>query len=97
MNRLALALLLVLPSTALAKEATARFAYTGWKCAACAGKVEKKAKTLKGVGKATATLDVLTVVYDDAKTSPDALAKALVLEGFTFRPLTTTTAADPSR
>ncbi len=78
---------LFLAATASAKEATARFRYTGWKCAACAGKVERAARGIKGVKKATATLDVVTIVYDDEKTDLSTLA----LDGFTFTPLTTGT------
>lgn len=92
MRTLAL-LLLLLPATAIAKETTARFRYTGWKCAACAGKVEKAARAIKGVKKATATLDVVTLTYDDTKTTTDALSKSLVLDGFTFTPVVTGTSS----
>lgn len=67
-----LAILAALP--AAAAEKTARLDYTGWFCARCGPKLEKALKKTKAVKSATATLDRVTVVFDDRFLDLETLA-----------------------
>lgn len=53
---------------------------SGMVCSACAGTVERAAKKIAGVktAKASRPKDVAEITYDPTKTSPDAIAKALM-------------------
>lgn len=79
-----LALLLALslvPVLACAAEQTATFDYSGWHCARCGPKIEQALTKTKAVKSATATLDRVTVVYDDRFTDPDKLAALIEAAG----------------
>ena len=81
MKRLLLAIAFALPATASAKEVTWALDYTGWHCARCGGRIEASVEKLKGVKSATATLDRVTVTFDDAKTNLDAIKAAITGAG----------------
>jgi copper chaperone CopZ len=79
---LALLLLAVfVPVLAGATEQTATFDYTGWHCARCGPKIEQALRKTKAVKSAIATLDRVTVVYDDRFTDPDKLAAMIEAAG----------------
>lgn len=68
---LGIAIALLLPATAAAKEIEVKIRFTGWKCGFCSAKVEKSVREVEGVRKAKVDKDRMTVVFDDevAKTS----------------------------
>lgn len=78
---LALCAMLALPLAARAAEQTATFDYGGWHCARCGPKIETALRKTKAVKTATATLDRVTVVYDDRFTDPDKLAAMIESAG----------------
>jgi len=75
---------LLLAGVSLAKENTAQFKVTGMYCAACQMSIEKALKKTAGVK--TVSVDwkqgSATVVYDDATTNPQQLAKVIQRKGF---------------
>jgi copper chaperone CopZ len=74
----------LLPNIAIAKDATATLAVTGWHCGSCSSKTEAALKKVKGVKSAKAHSDKNTVevAYDDSKTNEAALLKAVKSAGF---------------
>ena len=62
------------PGLAHAAEKTATFDYAGWHCARCGPDIEKALRKTKAVKSASASLDRVTVVYDDRFTDLDKLA-----------------------
>lgn len=74
-------LAMLTPALALAAEQTATFEYSGWFCARCGPKIEQALRKTKAVKHATATLDRVTVVYDDRFTDPDKLAAMIEAAG----------------
>lgn len=81
-RRRAMWLLLALaPGTASAAEKTATFDYSGWHCARCGPGIEKALRKTKAVKSANATLDRVTVVYDDRFTDLDKLAAMIEAAG----------------
>lgn len=80
--RLLLLLLLALaPGFAAAAEKTATFDFAGWHCARCGPDIEKALRKTKAVKSALATLDRVTVVYDDRFTDLDKLAAMIEAAG----------------
>jgi copper chaperone CopZ len=78
------ALALCCSSAALAEVKTETLKVSGWKCDKCPGKTEAKLKELKGVESATAdrAKGQVVVKYDDSKTKPADLEKAVASSGF---------------
>jgi copper chaperone CopZ len=83
-----LAVSLLAPAAAFAKDATSTFNVSGWHCGSCSSKTEAALKKVKGVKTVTADSDKGTVVvaYDDAKTSEKALQAAIKSSGFEGTP-----------
>ncbi len=77
-------LMLVSCSVAHAKEAQLTLHVSGWHCAMCPAKTEASVKKVKGVQQAQADFDkkTLAVTYDDEKTGPKKIEKAVVKAGF---------------
>jgi mercuric transport protein len=84
MKKIVLALVLLTPGIALAKDATATFSVKGWHCGGCSAKTESALKKVEGVKTVTADDEKNTVViaYDDSKTNEKALADAIKKSGF---------------
>ncbi len=80
----ALFMILASCSTASAKEVNLTLRVSGWHCAMCPGKTEASVKKVKGVREAQADFDkkTLAVTYDDRKTGPKKIEKAVVEAGF---------------
>ena len=78
---LAIAATLAVSGVASAAEQTATFDYGGWHCARCGPKIEVALRKTKAVKSASATLDRVTVIYDDRFTDPDALASLIESAG----------------
>ena len=57
---------------------------TGMTCGGCTSKVTKALKALPGVGDVSVSLAVgeATVLYDEARTSPDQIKRAVTSAGF---------------
>ena len=72
---------LLLAAPAIAAEKTARLDYTGWFCAKCGPKLEKALTKTKAVKSATATLDRVTVVFDDRFLDLDKLTSMIEAAG----------------
>jgi copper chaperone CopZ len=79
--RVLVLLALFAPALVGAAEQTATLDYTGWHCARCGPKIEQALRKTKAVKSATATLDRVTVVYDDRFTDPDKLAAMIEAAG----------------
>ncbi len=64
--------------------ATTEFKVTGMKCGGCEKSVQEAADAVSGVlaSKAVAKTGAVEVEYDPAKTSPDAIQKAIAAAGF---------------
>ncbi len=71
-------------STASAKEANLTLRVSGWHCAMCPAKTEAAVKKVRGVQDAQADFDkkTLAVTYDDGKTGPKKIERAVVKAGF---------------
>ena len=84
MKKIILALILLAPATAFAKDASATFDVTGWHCVGCPTKTETALKKVKGVKKVATDLDknTVTVAFDDNKTSSKAIQYAIKSAGF---------------
>lgn len=80
-RRALLFLLIAAPSFAVAAEKTATFEYGGWHCARCGPDIEKALRKTKAVKSAIASLDRVTVVYDDRFTDLDKLAAMIEAAG----------------
>ena len=80
------ALLVVLaPLSVFAKDATTTLKVSGWMCDGCPAKTKTALKDVPGVK--TVSVDkaknTASVTYDDAKTKPADLEKAVAAAGFT--------------
>ena len=84
MKKIVLALVLLTPGIALAKDATTTLAVKGWHCGGCSAKTESALKKVDGVKNVTADDEKNTVVvaYDDSKTNEKALIDAVKKSGF---------------
>lgn len=84
MKKLVLALVLLTPGIALAKDATTTLNVKGWHCGGCSAKTETAVKKVNGVKTATADDEKGTIViaYDDAKTTEKALIDAVKQVGY---------------
>ena len=80
----ALFMILATCSVARADEAQLTLHVSGWHCAMCPGKTVASVKKVKGVQEAQADFDkkTLAVTYDDRKTGPKKIEKAVVASGF---------------
>ena len=78
------AAVLSLSSVALAKEVTSTLKVSGWHCAACSGKTESELRKVSGVktAKADRKAGSVTVTYDDATATPQALEQAVATAGY---------------
>ena len=70
-----------LASPALAAEKKAALDYSGWHCAKCGPKLERALTRTKAVKSAIATLDRVTVVFDDRFLDLDQLATTIEAAG----------------
>src|SRR5215813_9306197 len=84
MKKIVLALVLLTPGIALAKDTTSTFNVKGWHCGGCSSKTESAVKKVEGVKTATADDEKGTIViaYDDAKTNEKALVDAIKKVGY---------------
>jgi copper chaperone CopZ len=75
---------LLLASTALAADQTAKFKVTGMYCNACQTKIQHALNKTDGVKSATVDLDAgsATVTFDDAKVKPEQIIKIIEKEGY---------------
>jgi len=78
------ALVLASSSAVLAATKTDTIKVSGWNCEKCPAKTEAKLKAVPGVQSASADREKNQVVvkYDDAKTKPADLEKAVADSGF---------------
>ena len=75
-------------STAFAGERTITFAVDNMTCASCPYIVKTSMAAVPGVAKVTVSFEAktATVTFDDAKTTPDAIAAASMNAGYPARP-----------
>ncbi|MES2683579.1 MAG: heavy-metal-associated domain-containing protein [Pseudomonadota bacterium] len=71
---------------------------TGMTCGSCVSKVTEALKSVGGVGEVTVSLPnhAATVQYDETRTAPDQLAKAVIAAGYEVG-ATDTTAPQPAK
>jgi Cu+-exporting ATPase len=72
----------------LAAETTTIFKVTGMYCDACQTKIQQALKKTDGVKSAAVSLDrgTATVIYDDAKVTPDRIVQIIEKEGYKAEP-----------
>ena len=82
--RLSMLALLVLASTASASEHTVKFSVPGMTCPLCPITVRTAIGKVPGVKSVTTDFDAksATVIFDDAKTTPQAIAEASANAGY---------------
>lgn len=87
---LILGAILVNGGSAMAAVRTMTFAVENMTCASCPYIVKKTLASVPGVSKVDVSFEkkMAVVTFDDAKTTPDALAAASARAGFPARPLT---------
>lgn len=87
MRSLAVALFLLLTAPASAAERTVTFAVENMTCATCPLTVKTALKRIDGVKDVKVDFDkkTATVVFDDAKTTREAIAEASRVAGFPAR------------
>ena len=76
-------------STAFAGERTITFAVDNMTCASCPYLVKSSMEGVLGVAKVAVSFraKTATVIFDDAKTSPDAIAAASMNAGYPAHPV----------
>ena len=76
-------------STAFAGERTITFAVDNMTCASCPYIVKSSMEGVPGVAKVAVSFraKTATVIFDDAKTNPDAIAAASMNAGFPAHPV----------
>jgi len=76
-------------STAFAGERTITFAVDNMTCASCPYIVKSSMEGVPGVAKVAVSFraKTATVIFDDAKTSPDAIATASMNAGYPAHPV----------
>lgn len=76
-------------SAAFAGERTVTFAVDNMYCASCPYIVKSSMAAVAGVGKVAVSLQAktATVVFDDAKTNPDAIATVSMKAGYPAHPV----------
>jgi len=85
---IAAVMMLLLASVALAADMTTTFKVTGMYCNACETKIRQALKKTDGVRSATVSLSngSATVIYDDAKVTPDRIVKVIETQGYKAEP-----------
>src|SRR5262245_25470034 len=79
-----LALSLLSPAAALAKDAKTTLSVKGWHCDGCSSKTERALKKVEGVKSVESDADKgqIVIAFDDAKTSEKALVEAIKTLGY---------------
>lgn len=89
LSTLALIASVMTASTAFAGERTITFAVDNMTCASCPYIVKSSMAAVPGVAKVAVSFQAktATVTFDDAKTSPDAIAAASMNAGYPAHPV----------
>ena len=89
LSALALIASVMTASTAFAGERTVTFAVDNMTCASCPYIVKNSMAAVPGVAKVAVSFQAktATVIFDDAKTNPDAIATASMNAGYPAHPV----------
>jgi mercuric ion binding protein len=89
LSALALVVSMMAAPAAFAGERTVTFAVDGMYCAACPYIVKSSIAAVPGVANVVVSLQAktATVIFDDAKTNPDAIATASMTAGYPAHPV----------
>jgi mercuric ion binding protein len=89
LSALALIASVMTASTAFAGERTITFAVDNMTCASCPYIVKNSMAAVPGVAKVAVSFQAktATVIFDDAKTNPDAIATASMNAGYPAHPV----------
>jgi mercuric ion binding protein len=89
LSALALIASVMTASTAFAGERTITFAVDNMTCASCPYVVKSSMAAVPGVAKVAVSFQAktATVIFDDAKTNPDAIATASMNAGYPAHPV----------